>query len=132
VKNKKRAIRARVLQVVFGNTQLYAGALKFTWQARADDGLLDICMIRNQNFFGRISLFIDFLLRRKQRQNWVRYEAADEVKIHTNEPVAIQVDGDPAGRTSKKGVPATLVKVVPGALKVIVPQELPEELFSKS
>src|SRR5581483_5519582 len=38
----KRAVRVRALQIIFGNTQLYAGAIKFTWQARSDDGLLDI------------------------------------------------------------------------------------------
>lgn len=59
----QRAERLHALQVVFGNTRLYAGAIKFTWQAR-------------------------------------------------------------------RGFPPTVFAVVPGALKVIIPQNVPEELFS--
>ncbi len=127
----QRTIRMRSLQVIFGNTQLYAGAIRITWRARCDDGLLDFCVVRNQNIFGRISVLIDFLLRRKGRQQWVRYEAAKEIKLHTSRPVAIQVDGDPEGHTSKRGFPATVIRVAPGALKVLVPQELPEGLFTQ-
>ncbi len=43
--------RLRALQIVIGNTQLYGGAIKFTWQAKCDDGLLDLCIVRMQNFF---------------------------------------------------------------------------------
>ncbi|HEY0754851.1 MAG TPA: hypothetical protein VGD98_12890 [Ktedonobacteraceae bacterium] len=46
--------------------------------------------------------------------------------IKTKEPVAIQVDGDPAGHT-----PATF-DVVPGALKVIVPADVSPELFTSA
>lgn len=126
----KRTRRVRALQIVFGNTQLYAGAIKFTWQAKCDDGLLDVCVVRSQNVFGRIGVFFAFLLRRKKRQQWVRYEASHEVKVHTNAPVAIQVDGDPAGYTAEKGFPPITFAIARGALKVIVPRETPEGLFS--
>ncbi|GAC1375806.1 MAG: diacylglycerol kinase family lipid kinase [Ktedonobacteraceae bacterium] len=127
----ERAIRARALQVIFGNTQLYAGTLKFTWRAKCDDGKLDLALIYSQNLFGRLRVLLDFLLRRKDRQRWVRYDSVVEVKIHTNAPVAIQVDGDPDGRTNKRGFPPTIIRVVPATLNVIVPQKLPEELFSQ-
>jgi diacylglycerol kinase (ATP) len=127
----KRAVRVHALQIIFGNTQLYAGAIKFTWQARSDDGLLDICVVRSQNVFGRLGVLFAFLLRQKQRQRWVMYEASKEIKVHTTQPVAIQVDGDPAGYTAQKGFPPTTFRVVPGALKVIVPEAVPEPLFTK-
>lgn len=127
-----RAKRVRTLQIVFGNTQLYAGAIKFTWQAKCDDGLLDVCVVRSQNVFGRILVFADFLFGRKKRQQWVRYESSREIKVHTTVPVAIQVDGDPSGYTAQRGFPPTVFSVAPGALKVIVPDEIPEPLFTAS
>ena len=131
IQKDERTIRARALQVIFGNTQLYAGTLKFTWQAKCDDGKLDLAIVYSQDLPGRFRVLLDFLLRRRDRQRWVRYDSVEEVKVHTNAPVAIQVDGDPEGRTNKRGFPPTTFRIAPGALKVIVPQVLPEDLFSR-
>jgi diacylglycerol kinase (ATP) len=117
-------IRSRALQIIIGNTQLYAGAFKFTWLARCDDGLLDLCVVYKRGLFGRLIVLRDFVLRRDQRRLWVRYSTFKEAVIETQNPVAIQVDGEAAGHT-----PATF-KVMPGVLKVILPQELPAEVFS--
>jgi YegS/Rv2252/BmrU family lipid kinase len=118
-------VKTRALQIFVGNTQLYAGAVKFTWQAKCDDELLDLCIVRKRNLWGRLIVARDFLLRREQRRLWVRYHTFRSLKIETPEPIPFQIDGDSAGYT-----PATF-SVVPGALKVIVPQKTPEGLFSK-
>lgn len=119
-------VQIRALQIFIGNTQLYAGAFKFTWQAKCDDGLLDLCIIRKRGPLGRIVVLWDFILRRKQRSLWVRYETFTSIEIDSPQPIAIQVDGEAAGYT-----PATF-RVVPGALKVIVPQKASEGVFSQS
>lgn len=119
------AVRTRALQIFVGNTQLYAGAFKFTWKARCDDGLLDLCIVRKRNMFGRIMVLWDFLMRREQRRLWVRYDTFTSIKIETPQPVAFQIDGEAAGHT-----PAVFT-VTPGALKVVVPQKTPEGLFSE-
>lgn len=126
----QRTIRTNALQIIIGNTQLYAGAIKYTWQAKCDDGLLDICILRKQNVFGRIAIAIDFLLRREQRRNWVQYEMCKDIKIRTRPRVAVQIDGDSAGDTTRSFPPVTFC-VAPDSLKVIVPHTSPEELFSK-
>ncbi len=131
IQKGERTIRARALQVIFGNTQLYAGTLKFTWRAKCDDGKLDMAVIYSQDLLGRLRVLLDFLLRRQDRKRWVRYDSVEEVKIHTNLPVAIQVDGDPEGRTNKRGFPGTTFRIVPKTLKVIVPKILPADLFSE-
>lgn len=118
-------VRTRALQVFVGNTQLYAGAFKFTWLARCDDGLLDLCVVHKRGLLGRLVVLRDFALRREQRRLWVRYNTFKQARIETKDPVAIQVDGEPAGHT-----PATF-SIAPGVLKVIVPQELPPEIFSE-
>jgi diacylglycerol kinase (ATP) len=119
------------LQIIIGNTQLYAGAIKYTWQAKCDDGTLDICIIYKQNIFGRVAMLWDFLLRRKQRRQWIRYETGSTIKIHTRKAVAVQMDGEPFGYTQADGSP-TVISVVPATLNVIVPSVLVGDLFSQS
>ena len=126
----ERVIRTTAIQIIIGNTQLYAGAIKYTWQAQCDDGLLDVCILRKQNAFGRIAIAIDFLLGREQRRNWVQYETSKDIKIRTRRRVAMQIDGDSAGETTRSFPPVTFC-VAADALKVIVPSEVPEGLFSK-
>jgi YegS/Rv2252/BmrU family lipid kinase len=124
-------IRANALQVIIGNTQLYGGVIKYTWQAKCDDGRLDVCVIRKQNVLGRIAVAFDFLLRRKQRTQWVKYETGHDILVQTTRPIAMQVDGDPADYTPQRGFPPVTFCVAPRALNVIVPQQIPESLFSE-
>lgn len=126
-----RRVKTNALQVIIGNTQLYGGAVKYTWQAQCDDGLLDVCIVRRQGIFRRPQMLLDFLLHREQRRQWVRYEKCTKVDVRTRHPVAIQIDGDPLGHTGQ-GYPPTTISVAPAALKVLVPQKTPEGLFSQS
>src|SRR5437870_4759731 len=119
-----RMKKKNALQIVVGNTQLYAGAIKYTWQAKCDDGLLDVCVVRRRSMLGRLMVVWDFLFHRDQRQQWVSYERCKTLEVHTRKPVAIQVDGDPAGYTPAR------ITIVPGALKVIVPRQTTTGLFS--
>ena len=124
VNNNDVVVKTRALQVFIGNTQLYAGAFKFTWQARLDDGLLDLCIVRKRSLPGRIMVLFDFILRRDQRRMWVRYDQVRSIQIDTPAPVAYQIDGDSGGQT-----PAILT-VAQKALKVVLPQKIPDGLFS--
>lgn len=118
-------IKSRALQIVIGNTQLYGGAVKFTWRARADDGKLDICVVRARGLLGRLRVIMSFLLRRKDRIQWVTYHTGERLEIQTKTPIAIQIDGDPVDFTT----PATF-RVVPSSLRVVIPEEVAQELLS--
>lgn len=120
-----RLLKKHALQVVIGNTQLYAGTIKYTWQAKCDDGLLDVCIVRRRGMLGRIVVGMDFLLHREQRRQWVTYAQCTSVEIRTRKPVAIQVDGEAFGYT-----PARFT-IAPKALKVIVPTKTLPGLFSQ-
>jgi diacylglycerol kinase (ATP) len=123
-----RIIRINALQIVIGNTQLYGGAIKYTWLAKCDDGLLDLSIVRRRGILERLLVLKDLLLHRQKRSPWIRYEIGKEIKLRTKQTVAIQIDGDAMGYITP-GYPSTIIKVAPGALKVIVPQSLPSELF---
>ena len=119
-----RLVKKHALQVVIGNTQLYGGAIKYTWQAKCDDGLLDVCVLRKRTMLERLVVAVDFLLYREQRHQWVSYAKCTSLNVRTRKPVAIQVDGEPFGYTPAR------FSIFPKALKVIVPQKIPVELFS--
>jgi YegS/Rv2252/BmrU family lipid kinase len=116
-------MRTRALQIVVGNTQLYGGALTFTWKAKCDDGLLDVCIVRTGSIWRLLLLLRDLILLRKDKRELVIYKRCTSLEIRSPRPIALQIDGDAAGQT-----PAT-IQVVPGALKVIVPQVIPEDIF---
>jgi YegS/Rv2252/BmrU family lipid kinase len=126
----RRVIKMNVLQVIIGNTQLYGGALKYTWRAKCDDGQLDICIVRKQNLFGRMGVLIDFFLRREGRHQRVRYETGQVIKIRTRGPIAIQLDGEPFGYTTR-GNPPTILRVAANTLKVLVPRNTTASIFSQ-
>ena len=119
-----RLVKKQALQVVIGNTQLYGGAIKYTWQAKCDDGLLDVCVLRKRTMLERIYVVVDFLLYRAHRHQWVSYAKCTSLNVRTRKPVAIQVDGEPFGYTPAR------FSIFPKALKVIVPQKIPVGLFS--
>lgn len=127
----EREIKTHAMQIVVGNTQLYGGAIKYTWRARCDDGLLDVCIIRSQGLLSTALMSMDLLLHRHRRQQWVRYEKCQELQVRTRQAIAIQADGDPLGYTEKRSDKATTFKIAPQALKVIVPREGTTDLFSR-
>ena len=55
----------------------------------------------------------------------MHYSTFKKLVVETVGKVAMQIDGDPAGTT-----PATF-EVVPASLKVIVPRDVPQTLFSQ-
>ncbi len=123
--SSERVEKASALQIVVGNTQLYGGAIKFTWQAKADDGLLDVVIVRRRGILGRLLVAVELFLPRKKRMPWITYERSEAIEIRTPKPVTMQIDGEPIGST-----PARFTSV-PSALKVIVPHESREQLFSQ-
>jgi YegS/Rv2252/BmrU family lipid kinase len=120
-----REIGGETVMVVIGNTRLYGGLAQITHQASIDDGLLDVCIFRGKGGFSQISMYtLMALLQRQDRVKGVDYYQGREVTISSETPLFVQTDGEPIGTT-----PMTF-RVVPRALRVLVPRKLPEGLFS--
>lgn len=120
-----RQVGGETVMVVIGNTRLYGGMAQITHQATIDDGLLDVCVFRGKGGLSQISMYtLTALMQRPDRIKGVDYYRGREVTISSQTPLFVQADGEPIGTT-----PMTF-RVVPRALRVLVPQELPEGLFS--
>lgn len=107
-----------------GNTRSYGGVVNLTPHAVADDGLLDIAIMKRGGALRLVQAGILVLLRRQHRARNLSYETARAVDIETP-GIAVQVDGEPHGVTPIR------VEIAPGALEVIVPARLRTPLFGQ-
>ena len=106
-----------------GNTRSYGGVVSITHRAIADDGLLDIVLMRRGGPLRLVADGVRLLLRRHDRSPNIRYVRARSVTI-TTPGISIQLDGELHGET-----PLT-IEVAPLALNVIVPADLTSPLFT--
>lgn len=118
-----RRIKGRVLQVVVGNSRLYAGVLQVTHQAVIDDGLLDVCVIRGNHLYSLPRHALSIILRRHTFNPEIEYYRARTIGIAASAPLPVQVDGEAIGYTPMS------FEVVPRALRVVLPSTVPEGLF---
>lgn len=120
-----RQIKARVLMIVIGNSQLYGGLVKITHRASIDDGLLDVCVIKGDNGINAIGHLIAILRRRFSLNPDIAYYRAHTIEVVTRPPLPVQVDGDPIGTTPLR------FTVVPSALQALLPPDLPDDLIQQ-
>jgi diacylglycerol kinase (ATP) len=118
---KRRGTSA--LMILIGNTRLYAGALTFAKRAVADDGLLDVVIVGGGGLIARMGVLARALLRRASLGPRVRYAQCRVIRIESNQPLPVQVDGEVIGT-----LPMTF-SVAPGGLRVVVPADAPDALF---
>ncbi|MFQ6059557.1 MAG: diacylglycerol/lipid kinase family protein, partial [Anaerolineae bacterium] len=118
-------VHHRVILILISNAQLYAGMMRVATEARLDDGFLDVCCFKGHGFLTTLRHLTSVVTRHHLRDPQVEYYRARRITIHTSKPLPIQADGDPIGATPMA------FEVVPKALKVIVPPNVPRGLFEK-
>jgi len=119
-------VRGRTLLILISNIRQYAGLLHISQEARVDDGLLDIFVFKGLGFPYAVRHLLKMLSRRCLDDPRIVQRQARRIKVLTEYAVPVQVDGDPIGTT-----PITL-RIVPHALKVLVPPSAPQELFTST
>src|SRR5262249_40537937 len=93
----------------------YGGLMEITPRARANDGLLDVCLYTGRGRLDFLSAILDTLLHRHIGREDVVYHRASTVVIETEPPWPVQFDGEVVTRT-----PLTIT-CVPRSLTVVVP-----------
>jgi YegS/Rv2252/BmrU family lipid kinase len=113
--------------VLISNSRRYAGGvLTLSQEAYLDDGLLEIWL-----FGGRgLSSISRHGFRALRGQHLQEPDTillrGQHVTIVTDPPMPVQMDGDPVSATPLECV------VKPGALRILVPDSAPEDLFQKA
>jgi diacylglycerol kinase (ATP) len=100
-----------------GNLPEYGTGFPMLPQARADDGVLDVCALPCKSVPDLIRLFLQATMGEHLRAEGAVYVKGRHVKITTpgGGPVPVQVDGDPAGHTPIE------IDLLPIRLPFIVP-----------
>jgi len=106
---------AGVLAFVFNFCQ-YGMRLRFTPGARGDDGVLDWVVLKRPGRLPLLTFYGDVKVGRHLRRSDVVHGRARRIRITSDEPVPVEVDGDPAGTTPVD------IEVLPQALRVFVPR----------
>jgi diacylglycerol kinase family enzyme len=99
--------------VVVQNTRTYGGLFTLAPWARADDGRLDAMVVLRGTRRDHLRMLAGAFFARLPRDHGVRFASGSSVEISSSAPVAIQVDGDPAGTTPIRA------HVVPKALTLV-------------
>jgi YegS/Rv2252/BmrU family lipid kinase len=123
VRHGKRQ-RISAVQIVIGNTRLFAGAFTFTQRAIADDGWLDVVFVGGHRLRHRAQVLVRAALRRPSLGPHALYERVRTIRLESDRPLAVQIDGELIGN-----LPMTFA-VAPRALTVIVPPDAPSDLFA--
>jgi len=102
---------------IVGNCRYSAGVFQATPRAKIDDGLLDICLMHDLNLMRLMALALQLRDGRFLERDDVTYLQGKLVELSpaSDEPVPLQIDGDPAGYLPGE------FGIAEKALRVVVP-----------
>lgn len=116
--------RVQALMLVIGNTRLYGTRFKFTPNAVANDGWLDLCIVKGQGPLALMRQSLPVLLSGSVKHSDVELFRVRELSIGSDEPVQLQVDGELIGTSPVN------VHLARASLQVIIPREFTSSLIA--
>ena len=118
----RERLSLRLGWMLAGNTRCYGGVTHITSRALADDGLLELLIFPGYNLLRATGYGLATLAGWHYGAPGVTYRQAAEVEVAGPSSLAVQADGEFVGYTPLR------LRVVPGALQVLMPDE-PNPLF---
>jgi YegS/Rv2252/BmrU family lipid kinase len=116
--------RVEALMLVVANTRLYGGYFELTPGAVANDGWLDLCIIKGRGVIALARQTLSVVIFRSVAHSDVEMIRVKEVTVSANRQLWMQLDGELAGQTPVE------FSIVPKALRVIVPEGLSTGLIA--
>lgn len=101
--------------VLVSNTRNYGGIFTFAYAARCDSGWFDVCIFPRCTKLALGRYYLAAFRGRIWKEGEMLYLTGKRVRIESEEPVAVQVDGDYSGTT-----PVDL-HIVPASVSIVVP-----------
>ena len=109
-------LRATELFIANSGTLLGLKALQLDPKADLDTGRMSVCYARLQSLFDYVRIALKLIAAPSEEKKELNCtDAFHEVRIHANQPIPVQGDGEQVGTT-----PVT-VTLVPRALNIVVP-----------
>jgi YegS/Rv2252/BmrU family lipid kinase len=112
---------------VISNIRLYAGGLAtLSPQSQVDDGLMELWLFEGQNLEDILQQAWALWAGRHVDSDRVRCLPFREVKLESDDPIFVQMDGEP-----EVGGECVSIEVLPRKLKVLIPDQTPATLFKR-
>ena len=137
--------KGEALQVVIGNTRLYADIVQMTPEAYMDDGILDLCIITAGNPLTTMQQIASLLLRHQPNTLTTEYFRGAHFSLSVPASIALQLDGsavklkdylsgpDRKSFTRLDEVTVTYrFDVMPHAINLAIPHAYDGALFEKA
>lgn len=120
IDGKTRQVRAAEIAIV-NSGALGDPSLRWSPRVELDDGRIDVCVVRARSVLDYLSLAAAVVLRRQAEEPMIHhYIAEHQVVVDAGLELPVQADGEFIGK------PPVEVTVVPGAVRVIVPENTSE------
>ena len=114
----------RLLLAVVSNGQLYGRLWRMAPKAKMDDGMLDVGVLTGHGWPITMRHVLGLTLRRHVRDPNFGLYRTTQLSLSAKEPLPVHVDAETIGTTPVE------IEIVPRALKVMVPHNAPDRLFS--
>lgn len=138
--------QGEALQVIIGNTRLYADIFHMTPDAHIDDGQLDVCVITTGTPLATLQQIFSLLLRRQPDELTAEYFRGPRLYMRVPPSVGLQLDGsavkqkkylNKAQKKALKSVEKTeevlleyCFEALPKTLRIAIPHTYDNTLFS--
>jgi YegS/Rv2252/BmrU family lipid kinase len=111
--------------VLISNCQRYAGGfITLSPDAKVDDGLLEVWLFGGRGLLTMSRHAIRALQGQASREPDALLLRGKEITVHTQPPMPVQTDGEPAGQTP------LYCRVIPASLNLLTPRSAPASLFA--
>lgn len=117
-------ISSPAVGVLIGNTRSYGGMLRIAAHARADDGLLDVCLFHGTGRLRFLWLLALTAAGRHLSDSAVTYRQVNRITVATKPIWPVQLDGEIAAQTPMS------FECVPRSVTLIVPRDVRSPLWS--
>lgn len=87
-------ISLKILLATVANGRFYGGGMLPAPAAALDDGLLDICLVREVNRLKILTLFPKYMKGEHGEIEYVSFKRAKKIKIESKETIALNIDGE--------------------------------------
>jgi YegS/Rv2252/BmrU family lipid kinase len=119
-------IQTELVAFVAGNTRSYGRVLSITPNARADDGLLDVCIFTGSGRLRFLRSLVQTAARLHLQNSDVIYYQARSIELRTGVRWPVQLDGEVVARTPLR------IECLPQSVQVIVPQGIRTPLWDNN
>jgi YegS/Rv2252/BmrU family lipid kinase len=120
-------VSGRMLLAVIANIQLYAGLNSVaTPDARADDGILEVMVVKGDSALSGLAHLIRFRMGRHLNHPNVKFLRGPEVEIESERPLPLQCDGEFVGQVTR-----LRARVCPSQLHVFAPRNADLKIFER-